>query len=738
MLTPSETDEWQAPPTGSTAQLRNTDASAFDETHVSDLAALPTARLQPASENRQPSRWLIAAGALGALIACAAVIFVVTDKGTVEIEMADGVEEKIVVTVLRNGQPEKKDWEIRSTDRETRIRSGKIEVTLTGESADRFEIESPDELHVSRGVSKIFTVRRRPDSALPGRGRASESAATAAGKPTNGASPMSPPEGSSEFPDPIPVEVPPPLEEWLKGRTLLTVAKDGSGQFATIQAALQALKPGEAVHILDRGPYRERLDFHPPDDTGLFSKVGTVVELEGWVTGWKDALYGHTIHSPHDFRISGFRFSTPVVPDVSDFCFGLLISQSDGFVLENCFLSRPASWKSLLGISWFLDTPVKPCVVRNCVFECRLGLNSAHGHSQFVLEQNLFQTSDVPYHVSVADAKYDSLVIRHNIFAGRPSIHEVLLQFPNDDASFRVLEITNNTSLSQAIPGFQRVLPAGDVRILNNLRLRPGILMFSDNAEREMPRAIREWHVGHNAYPRRIKTGDLPSLGDEHIFPTPATDVLAQPGFASVDATHPDYFRIPAGSPLATAGAGNKWPAYVGALPPGPAPAGGDWFSKMQQQWLRVAPVPTPAPTPNATPDNRPVILPEPQPLAEWLKGRTVLTVSQDGRGQFSTIQAALNALQRRQVIQVLDRGPYRESLRRGDVPDDTGLISDAKTRLELADWKAYAGHELGTIHGFRLSGFELDAPPRTEWGALTAWGDSPSGLIIEDCHFKP
>jgi hypothetical protein len=42
--------------------------------------------------------------------------------------------------------------------------------------------------------------------------------------------------------------------------------------------------------------------------------------------------------------------------------------------------------------------------------------------------------------------------------------------------------------------------------------------------------------------------------------------------------------------PLAAAGAGGAWPAYLGALPPGPAPQEGDWFTQLRERWL----VPTP------------------------------------------------------------------------------------------------------------------------------------------------
>lgn len=71
---------------------------------------------------------------------------------------------------------------------------------------------------------------------------------------------------------PVVLVEPPPLDEWLKDRTVLTDAQDASGQFKTIQAALDALRPGHVVKVLDKGPYRELLDVRsPPDDTGLMS-----------------------------------------------------------------------------------------------------------------------------------------------------------------------------------------------------------------------------------------------------------------------------------------------------------------------------------------------------------------------------------------------------------------------------------------------------------------------------------
>jgi hypothetical protein len=50
-----------------------------------------------------------------------------------------------------------------------------------------------------------------------------------------------------------------------------------------------------------------------------------------------------------------------------------------------------------------------------------------------------------------------------------------------------------------------------------------------------------------------------------------------------------DYLRIPCGGNLATEGAGGDWPGYIGALPPGPAPNDGDWFTRRPSQSISIA-----------------------------------------------------------------------------------------------------------------------------------------------------
>jgi hypothetical protein len=106
--------------------------------------------------------------------------------------------------------------------------------------------------------------------------------------------------GDADISPPVDIAEPPPLEEWLKGRTVLTVAQDGSAQFKTIQAALDALRPGQAVEVLDRGPYRETLFYHGLADTGLVSRHGTIIRMP--------TTLNHIFEETVGFRLSGFEF----------------------------------------------------------------------------------------------------------------------------------------------------------------------------------------------------------------------------------------------------------------------------------------------------------------------------------------------------------------------------------------------------------------------------------------------
>lgn len=59
------------------------------------------------------------------------------------------------------------------------------------------------------------------------------------------------------------------------------------------------------------------------------------------------------------------------------------------------------------------------------------------------------------------------------------------------------------------------------------------------------------------------------------------TEFLGAPEFLSVDPSDRDYMRIKPTPRFRTASDGS----YLGALPPGPAPPQGDWFTRLRERW---------------------------------------------------------------------------------------------------------------------------------------------------------
>lgn len=658
-------------------------------------------------------KWLTAAVASAICGLLVAAIVVLTDRGEIIIETPDDLAQDISVNVFRNGA-DYGTWKVRRAERQHSISSGRVEVRLPAEVSDEFDIQPTGELIVSRGNRTVLRVTRR--------------AAVAKATHPNG-EPQ--PVNIANREKAPPIHQPPPLEVWLKDRQLLTVAQDGTGQFQTIQAALTALKPGQAVKVLDRGPYRERLDLEsPPEDSGLVSEQQTIIELTSWKKSEQAGVEGHLLSFAHGFRINGFAFAIAEDLEAAPFSYGLNIKQSAGVVFENCFVQWPGRSETFLGVNWFTEGPEQTCSIRDCLFANGLILNSLNSHARVMVERCFFTGTESGLDVSISDGKYDQITIRENVFGRSKHGQDVLLNFAHPGGHIHELQITNNTTLASTPLTISSKVPTGHIQIANNLRLNPGLLRFvnitENNAEAERQRAIREWDVGHNAYPRALRSGEQ-NLAEGNLFPTAKTDLLAPVAFLSTDINHRDFLRIAEGSRQSHSGRDGAWPKFIGALPPGSAPPNGDWFTTIRDRWQKTfsdQSIPT-----------APIAIVEPPPLNEWLQNRTVLSVAQDGSGQFKTISEAFRVLKPGQVVRVLDRGPYREALRFA-VPADTGLISDVQSVIELPEWSPQEGaYHLSYPDGFRLNGLRIQVPPLDNWFTILSV-TRPSGLVVENCSF--
>ncbi|HTU89116.1 MAG TPA: protein kinase [Gemmataceae bacterium] len=397
---------------------------------------------------------------------------------------------------------------------------------------------------------------------------------------------------------PVQVPEPPPLAEWLKGRETLTVSQDGLGQFKTIQAALNVLQQGQIVKVLDRGPYRERLQIdHMPPDSGLISEHGTILELSESKFIWKDpevgdVFMGHLFSYVDGFRLSGFGLLFPDKrPEKAKIWQGLAVERCDGFVLENCWIRRqtpPEDYDDCVALKFRQGGHwnSKSIFVRECFFEGNLIIPSMADGGRAVIERNFFlYPPRPPLHVQ-GPASYKTIVIRHNVFGDATAARGIWITGIERAEWF---EISNNTLTSNNLSMIDNKIPAGTGVVCNNLRNHPGFLSLFNGAEKDVAAALRTWQVGHNAYPRQFFAEDF-GWSKENIFPQAPTDILFPVKFLSMDLGNRDYLRILADSPLAKGGAGGAWPSYIGALPPGPAPKDGDWFTRLRAKWMQEQP----------------------------------------------------------------------------------------------------------------------------------------------------
>ena len=235
-----------------------------------------------------------------------------------------------------------------------------------------------------------------------------------------------------------------------------------------------------------------------------------------------------------------------------------------------------------------------------------------------------------------------------------------------------------------------------------------------------------EHHVPEIQHGLDLEGNVYASTGNgQHLLPS-EVDIVERLRMLSSDPTADGFARI------ADLSGTNR--SRVGALPPGPATGRGDWFSKLQER-ARQLEVGLETSTISEAEAK------EPAALDEWLKGRRILTVAQNGTGDFETINAALAAVESGQAVEVLDEGPYEEFL---TVPavDDIGLFSRCRTTVVLAKWEPNEwsdfqdGWQIENTANLRLSGlrFDFQSPGENEDPPRVALWPA-KGLCIEDCE---
>lgn len=724
------------------------------------------------------------------------------------------------------------------------------------------------------------------------------------------------------------VPQPPPLAEWLEGREVLTVSQDGKGKYKTIGAAIDDVKSGQVIKILDKGPYREILDREVPQNIGIISDVGTRIEWDQWLKvpprkeGPKQTEhYAFLLRSPRDLRLHGLEFYG--AESNADITFLAQVIADGDIVVESCSAATPGT--AIARIQVLSHTRQNGNVwLRDCRFERYVGID-APGSSVVVERCVLDSTRSAIYFIPRSPPR--EFVFRNNVVHSTLGVSLALsnskstvnqaswantpVLIANNFLEATIFPILIESAKDETNPWYPK-----DVRIHNNIisggRDHRGITLTN-----AILNAVKDsWKVSHNCY-----LGEPGGAGESMSFPRQTGDFVNPQPFLSRDPKDENYLRIAADSPLATKGLGGSLPTSIGPLPPGPAPKGGDWYSRLRvpmtsaaknhaaevallllkaqaasdkndrpttialcddairfdpdnikalylrgtalaelrqfdralvdldlalkrdpkhlaarisrsfvflntgrhreclddtnialaqspgsvaallnrmsafanlgrfdraladaNEGLRLAPNHADfAATLRARglihrrmgnealatadiekalalkPGLKDVvpylghladIVAQPAPLDEWLAGKTIIKVSQDGKADCKTINEAIDRLKPHEVIEVLDQGPYQENVDR-DLPQDTGIISRVGTRVLWTKWKRNDpwpsdpkkfndyGPSLRCPRDFRLHGFEFVAPPPDPGAGFNVIVQiiCDGNLVVESCR---
>lgn len=539
-------------------------------------AVAPVTQAAPTVRPQRRRTSLIAATALLLLLGGTGLFFAgsiyrfVTDQGTLVIETDDP---DVEVVVKQGGQ--QITIVDTATQREVTLKAGNYQLELSG-GKEGLKL-STNQFWLTRGgreIAKVWLEKKEPvvqAKAEPAPRKSSPVAFKASDEP-------------------------PPLKDYLQGREILTVAQDGSGKYRSLNEAFQTLKAGQVIKVLDKGPYRERLDGPVPANVGIVSEVGTRIAIPEWKYRPKSSnprVYdGWNFTNTDGLRISGVTIHCPEVPD-SDEARSVHAVNIEGargsLTIDWCHIQHPHGFDASDEHSL---RPYGFCGLRLCCDPDTTVIASGNQIDGLIyLSSPLFSSVTlIRNHVvaRVANAvavlgRARQLVMSHNVVTHcQNATYFTALHRPVADKDDRPTALVSNNIFLATHGAIWCGRPTADsewslspaVRIKNNLFIRPNVGISLDAKDVNVVSDF--WQVGQNCYPTAPEASPV-------RFPRQPTDLLMPDvKFLSTNPADQNYFRIPAESPLATGGAGGDLPTYIGALPPGPAPKDGDWFTRLQ------------------------------------------------------------------------------------------------------------------------------------------------------------
>ena len=482
---------------------------------------------------------------------------------------------------------------------------------------------------------------------------------------------------------------------------VLTVAKDGSGQFRTLAEAIAKVdRPDMTIRVLDSDAYEESLQIRDRDH-----QAGLTIESthQAKLRIPKDARLALTIRNVPRLKIRGFVIeidrSTTTGMGLTGYCHGTLF---DG--LE--FRGSQVSTTGISIDSTVVDAGDVPIVVQNCKFD-----GVANGIE--VIGQNMATNQASPLR---------GLVVHNNIFNGNyvgiwmlGRVNQVFVvsnRMQNfSDAGIRMaglkegsgqLLIANNTLRGPRhcieITGLEQ--PVESIEIRNNLlAAESGIDIAALGTGTDI---IQSWNINHN-WRRFRKPDDADPAISNWIKPDEDT-ILEKIEWSSADVASRDFLSPKDLSALKSVGAGGDLPTIVGAvLPEGVEPW--DWKTTWDTRHPKM-----------------------------------LLTVSKDAKdgGDFRTINEALAKVTRpAMTVRVLDDASYDEAIMIRDRTKFQGLKLEAPKHATLViPLTTTLGIAVVGVSDVIVRGFRVET--KVSQSFCLAVGGQASAVVFDDITCAP
>jgi eukaryotic-like serine/threonine-protein kinase len=345
----------------------------------------------------------------------------------------------------------------------------------------------------------------------------------------------------------------------------LTVAKDGSGQYTTIRAALEKVKPGQTIRVLDDAVYTEAVSI---DNRGRMEGLTLESPRGATLMMPPGPTIGLLVFNVPGITVRGFRLRTEKGPDFLCTVGG----RSPGATLEA--LDFRVEKSSCIGVSVEQLNLVKgdaPVTVRNCVFgglyrgirvSGASNAGAAAPSRRVVLRDN--DVSDCVIGIWMAGLVSDVHVVGNRMW----NCSSASIQIEDLYRGSSGLLIANNSIQSQA-SGIQiqdMTQSVEPVAIVNNLILaEAGTDLEYLGKDRKYVSALQ---LNHNW--RELRSLDDKTPEEEDRIPLAPQDVRRKEiaGIARDPKDASKFLRPAKDSPLASGGAGGDLPVYVGAVPP--------------------------------------------------------------------------------------------------------------------------------------------------------------------------